>query len=224
MARRPVVRGFGPEFQLGDAVSHEHRTPWDSVQSLIYARFSRVLAEAPILSGKDAAAPSVCSPLTVVTEAKRQKRLSTMQLSAAGSICRSEPCSCACRQGVLTRRRDSGVGRRELDDRRAVSRDSGGCGERGARGDPRRGDGVGRLYAFAAARNATVLCFAHVTNTMGGGDREFDKGHDDGVAESLAAIRAVVGVHGPIGRPDRAEPVPAADHHQAAFRVPLLYV
>lgn len=32
-----------------------------------------------------------------------------------------------------------------------------------------------------------------MTYTMGGGDREFDKGDDDGVAESLAAIRAVVG-------------------------------
>lgn len=50
------------------------------------------------------------------------------------------------------------------------------------------------LYAFAAARNRAVLCFAHVTNTMGASDREFDKGHDEGVNMSLDLIEALVGV------------------------------
>ena len=50
------------------------------------------------------------------------------------------------------------------------------------------------LYAFAAARNRAVLCFAHVTNTMGASDREFDKGHDEGVNMSMDLIEALVGV------------------------------
>lgn len=45
------------------------------------------------------------------------------------------------------------------------------------------------LYAFAAARGVTVVCFAQVTNTMGqnGGD-DFEKGEADG---ALAAIRLI---------------------------------
>jgi uridine phosphorylase len=50
------------------------------------------------------------------------------------------------------------------------------------------------LYAFAAARGKRVLCFAHVTNTMGQRDREFEKGQEDGVTQSLKVIEAVTGV------------------------------
>ncbi|CAG0968961.1 Purine nucleoside phosphorylase DeoD-type [Myxococcaceae bacterium] len=48
------------------------------------------------------------------------------------------------------------------------------------------------LYAFAAAREKPVVCFAHVTNTMGQSEREFEKGHDDGVAASLRLVAALV--------------------------------
>lgn len=43
---------LGSEFQLVDAVSHEHHTPWGSVQSFVYTSFRRVLPDAPILSGR----------------------------------------------------------------------------------------------------------------------------------------------------------------------------
>jgi uridine phosphorylase len=48
------------------------------------------------------------------------------------------------------------------------------------------------LYSFAAARGQAVLCFAHVTNTMGESDREFEKGEADGVTMSMTLIEALV--------------------------------
>jgi len=48
------------------------------------------------------------------------------------------------------------------------------------------------LYSFAAARRARVLCFAHVTNTMGQADIDFEKGEGDGAHASLKLIEAVV--------------------------------
>lgn len=44
------------------------------------------------------------------------------------------------------------------------------------------------LYAFATARHKSVLCLAHVTNQMGRGDGDFEKGADDGVVASLKVI------------------------------------
>lgn len=47
------------------------------------------------------------------------------------------------------------------------------------------------LYAFAAARQVSVTCFAHVTNTMGqhGGD-DFEKGEADGAVTAIQLIEA----------------------------------
>ena len=47
------------------------------------------------------------------------------------------------------------------------------------------------LYAFAGARHARVLCLAHVTNTMGQGGQDFEKGEADGTADALAVLAAV---------------------------------
>jgi uridine phosphorylase len=41
------------------------------------------------------------------------------------------------------------------------------------------------LYAFAKARNRSVLCLAHVTNQMGRIEGDFEKGVADGAEESL---------------------------------------
>jgi purine-nucleoside phosphorylase len=48
------------------------------------------------------------------------------------------------------------------------------------------------LYAFAAACNKPVLCFAHVTNQMGRIEGDFEKGIADGAEESLRLISLVV--------------------------------
>jgi uridine phosphorylase len=48
------------------------------------------------------------------------------------------------------------------------------------------------LYAFARARAATVLCVAHVTNTMGQAERDFEKGEADGTADALRLLAAIV--------------------------------
>ena len=48
------------------------------------------------------------------------------------------------------------------------------------------------LYAFAAAARADVLCLAHVTNTMGQTDQDFEKGEADGTADALAVLAALV--------------------------------
>ena len=53
------------------------------------------------------------------------------------------------------------------------------------------------LYTFAAVRQRPVLCLAHVTNTMGLADGDFEKGDADGSTAALRVIaalaRAVVG-------------------------------
>jgi uridine phosphorylase len=48
------------------------------------------------------------------------------------------------------------------------------------------------LYAFAKANKAQVLCLAHVTNTMGQTEQDFDKGEADGTADALAVLDAIV--------------------------------
>ena len=46
------------------------------------------------------------------------------------------------------------------------------------------------LYAFAAARGRSVLCFAHVTNQMALVEGDFEKGEADGTVDALAVICA----------------------------------
>ncbi len=48
------------------------------------------------------------------------------------------------------------------------------------------------LYAFAAAQDRPVLCFAHVTNQMGQIEGDFEKGAADGAEDSLKVISLVV--------------------------------
>lgn len=48
------------------------------------------------------------------------------------------------------------------------------------------------LYAFARARAAPVLCLAHVTNVMGRGQQDFEKGEADGTAEALKIMQAII--------------------------------
>jgi uridine phosphorylase len=48
------------------------------------------------------------------------------------------------------------------------------------------------LYAFARARGAPVLCLAHVTNTMGLANGDFEKGAEDGTADALVILGAIV--------------------------------
>ena len=49
------------------------------------------------------------------------------------------------------------------------------------------------LYAFAGAVGVDVLCLAHVTNTMGVGAEDFEKGEAEGTQDALAVLEAVVG-------------------------------
>jgi uridine phosphorylase len=48
------------------------------------------------------------------------------------------------------------------------------------------------LYAFGRVRDAPVLCLAHVTNAMGRGQQDFEKGEADGTAEALKIMQAIV--------------------------------
>jgi uridine phosphorylase len=47
------------------------------------------------------------------------------------------------------------------------------------------------LYAFAEARNKSVICFAHVTIQMGSIEGDFEKGLDDGSGDCLQLIHIV---------------------------------
>ncbi len=46
------------------------------------------------------------------------------------------------------------------------------------------------LYAFAAARDRAVVCFAHVTNAMAVAEGDFEKGPSDGAEQALAVVVA----------------------------------
>ena len=56
------------------------------------------------------------------------------------------------------------------------------------------------LYAFAQARERSVVCFAHVTNQMGRIEGDFEKGHADGTTDALHVVanaaRRLVGIVG----------------------------
>ena len=47
------------------------------------------------------------------------------------------------------------------------------------------------LYTFARKRNKAVLCVAHVTNTMGLADRDFENGEGDGAIDALTILEAL---------------------------------
>jgi uridine phosphorylase len=48
------------------------------------------------------------------------------------------------------------------------------------------------LYAFAQAANRQVLCLAHITNTMGQTEQDFEKGEADGTADAMRILEAIV--------------------------------
>jgi len=48
------------------------------------------------------------------------------------------------------------------------------------------------LYAFARERSKAVVCFAHVTNEMGDGESDFEKGEADGSVAALDLIDAAI--------------------------------
>src|SRR5471030_2067963 len=47
------------------------------------------------------------------------------------------------------------------------------------------------LYTFARTKGVPVLCLAHVTNTMGITDRDFEKGEADGTADALIILETI---------------------------------
>ena len=48
------------------------------------------------------------------------------------------------------------------------------------------------LYTFARAKDARVLCLAHVTNTMGQSEGDFEKGEADGTADALEVLETII--------------------------------
>ncbi len=56
------------------------------------------------------------------------------------------------------------------------------------------------LYSFARARNKAVLCLAHVTNTMGLAELDFEKGEAEGTADALLILDTLAGALGPNDR------------------------
>lgn len=47
------------------------------------------------------------------------------------------------------------------------------------------------LYTFARTKGVSVLCLAHVTNSMGQVEQDFEKGEADGSAEALRVLEAI---------------------------------
>lgn len=56
------------------------------------------------------------------------------------------------------------------------------------------------LYTFARSRGVAVLCLAHVTNTMGLADGDFEKGEAGGTADALVILEIISkAMHGRLG-------------------------
>ena len=53
------------------------------------------------------------------------------------------------------------------------------------------------LYAFAQAANKQELCLAHVTNTMGQTEQDFEKGEADGTAVAMRILKAIAQTRAP---------------------------
>lgn len=47
------------------------------------------------------------------------------------------------------------------------------------------------LYTFARTQGMAMLCLAHVTNTMGLADRDFEKGEAEGTADALVILETI---------------------------------
>jgi uridine phosphorylase len=48
------------------------------------------------------------------------------------------------------------------------------------------------LYTLATVKAVSILCIAHVTNTMGLADQDFEKGEANGAADALRLLKSVV--------------------------------
>src|SRR6195952_4031009 len=48
------------------------------------------------------------------------------------------------------------------------------------------------LYAFGRSAGMSLLCLAHITNTMGQNGVDFEKGHADGTSDALSVLESVV--------------------------------
>ena len=55
------------------------------------------------------------------------------------------------------------------------------------------------LYSFAKAKKKNVVCFAYITNRMGRGENDFDKGNENGSEEALKLIIEVTKLVEPVG-------------------------
>jgi uridine phosphorylase len=47
------------------------------------------------------------------------------------------------------------------------------------------------LFTFASVSQSKILCLAHVTNTMGQAEQDFEKGEADGTADALRLLEVV---------------------------------
>jgi uridine phosphorylase len=50
------------------------------------------------------------------------------------------------------------------------------------------------LYTFARVAGVRMLCLAHVTNTMGRAEQDFEKGEADGTSDALRVLEAILGI------------------------------
>jgi uridine phosphorylase len=53
------------------------------------------------------------------------------------------------------------------------------------------------LYTFAKVSDARLLCLAHVTNTMGLAEQDFEKGEADGTRDALTVLETVIAALSP---------------------------
>ena len=164
----------------------------------------------PILDNKHLSMPSVFSPAALLREARRQKNLPPF---SAPEVCILD------RDGDLVRRLRAAGSRfaqanPDLVQQAALALAGGtrtlvgpswttDAPFRETKGaiDAAAADGIlcvemeaAALHALARATGKAILCVAHVTNTMGQRDNDFEKGEADGTVDALLLARVVTGL------------------------------
>jgi hypothetical protein len=129
----------------------------------------------PLLDHKNPAAPSVFRPAALLREARRQKGIPTVDVPA---ICILDP--------------DGDMVRRLRRQDRSKPFEGWPCYHTQLEAFELATQTVGIVGCAVGARQANVLCVAHVTNAMGQAVQDFEKGTDDGTGDALQILEAIV--------------------------------
>ena len=154
-------------------------------------------AAAPILDHNAPAAASVFAPDALLREARRQKGLAPSEFAEADPDLVAKAAAALQQAGMhplVDASWTTDAPFRETAEAIAAAR---------AKGALAVEMEAAALYRFARTRGTAVLCLAHVTNTMGQAEQDFEKGEFDWTTDALQVLAAVMQALRSRTRPNR---------------------